>query len=135
MSVAEPGKPAVETQAAQGRPEPHPSIDGTWDEHFRDCFLQVRTNCTVLKEIVVMPKTFTNRVRNATTPRAVAELFNDPEITEIANSLPPEHRDHLQAGHYYITIASETERKVCVFMGISPELNSGNMSFVLKYNK
>lgn len=127
-------EPATEP-AAMGKPEPDPSIDGTWDEYFRDCFLQVRTNCTVLKEIVVTPKTFTLRVRNANTPTAVADLFNDPENAQIANSLPREHRDHLRAGHYYIAIASETENTVCVFMGPSPELNSDNMAFVLKYNK
>lgn len=127
-------EPAAET-AAKDKPEPHPSIDGTWDDHFRDCFQQVRTNCTILKEIVVVPKTFTLRIRNTITRAEVAELFNDPGVAGIANSLPPEHRMHLQAGHYYVAIASETESTACVFMGFSPELNSDNMSFVFKYNK
>lgn len=126
-------EPAAES-AAKVKPDPDPSIDGTWDEHFHDCFLQVRTNCTILEEIIVTPN-FTSRVLNANTTAAVATLFNDPEFAYIANSLPPEHREHLQAGDYYIAIASETNQTVCLFMGTSAQLNSSNMSLVLKYNK
>lgn len=135
LNVPVPAKeePAPES-AAKDKPDPHPTIDGTWDEAHKECWILVRSNCTILDEIIVTPH-FTSRLRNANTTEAAAELFNDPQFADIVNSLPPEHVDHLQAGDYYIAIASETESKMCVFMGTSPELNADNMALVFQYNK